>query len=199
MVSFAKRFTAIAAVTDNAEKALMKEVYQRALQNKTEFKRYVQQLPFGLDSTKEFFYETIWNNEPHKWENFLSEELKLLFKAASLGQQEVIEDMGSMIYLTDFEGGSRRFYDDVIQFVLPDLDSEYIEVRKSAFDGIISSIDYGKVEISTIDKMKLQALLKDKSWTIRKWVYLDLKELKMLPDGFNLSFLDTIRMKFYSI
>ncbi len=178
----------------DAEKQLFQEVYNQAIQTEKVLKA-TRQLPFGIDSNREFFYEAISSNAPEKWTDFLAEEIQLLFNAASAGDEGAIEDLGCMTYLLDFEGGERHFYENTAQFLLSKLNDKLPIIRKTAIESIVSCMDYGGFQLQTIDMMKLQAMLKDKDWNVRKWTYMELRDLNLLPSDYKMSFMDKLRMK----
>lgn len=182
-------------LTELGKKELFDEIHRRASADKVRFTNYMRDLEFGFDQDRAIFYETIWSNS-EGFEDWIFDEQIKLIEAAEAGDDGAISDMGSLMYLTQIKTNEKDFYRKSVDFILSKLNSPVSEVREYCMEGIFDLVDMENRNLTNQEIKALRKLLKDSSFKIRIYAYCNLKEEKLLPNGFQLSFFDKTRARF---
>lgn len=177
---------------ESEQQKTLQTILEKANNDKSAFVKFFKSLDYGTMSNRMIFYEAIWKN-PIGWEDFLLCELKWLINTAEQKDEKAIEELSSLFYIVAGKGLSGDFYNKATKFLEPRLNSEIPKIRETALEGIIEiSKSHGK-EIDSQLVNKLRKQLTDKEFDNRLHAYYGLKELKLLPNKFQLSFKDKLK------
>ncbi|MFK7808707.1 MAG: hypothetical protein AB8F74_12960 [Saprospiraceae bacterium] len=174
------------------QQQILKTILEKANNDKSAFVKFFRSLDYGTTSNRMIFYEAIWKN-PVGWEDFLLGELNWLINTAERKDEKAIEELSSIFYIVAGKGLSSDFYNNATKILEPRLASEIPKIRETALEGIIEiSKSHGKgIDSQLVNKLEKQ--LTDKEFDIRLYAYYGLKEFKLLPNNFQLSFKDKLQ------
>ncbi len=179
---------------ENEQQVLLKEINNRGKKDKLEFKDFLSKVGYGLNSNLSIFWEAIWKS-PKGWEEFIYDQLEKLINEAESGNKDALEDISSLMYLTQLEEMSNEFYNKSILLLENGLKSKYVNIRENCSEGILDINDVGKKDLNVDTIKKLQKLLKDENFKLRIYTYSNLNELNLIPKEFKLKKMDVIRAK----
>lgn len=182
-------------LTELGKKELFDEIHRRASADKVRFTNYMRELKFGFDQDRAIFYETIWGRS-EGFEDWIFDEQARLIEAAEAGDDGAVSDMSNLMYLTQINTNEKDFYRKSVDFILSKLNSPVPEVREYCMEGIFDLVDMENRNFAPEEIKALQKLLTDDIFKIRIYTYCNLKEEKLLPSGFQLSFFDRTRARF---
>jgi len=177
---------------------LLKEIEWRARNNREGFRKYMSTLEYGIDSPRCYFYEAIWGNS-QGWEDWLYHEQVQLIMKAEMGDEDAIEELSSLFYLTKVDNMPKDYYQKVMDLMTVKLNSNEVSVREYCSESMLDINDVGNIDFTRDQIRALQNLLKDEVFKIRINTYSNLKEIGLLPNGFRLSTMDRMRARLTGI
>ena len=129
------------------------------------------------------------------WEDFLFEQIEIIVEASDSGNKEAEYELSGLYYLTNIHDLNKSFYTKSIEYLKTKLNSENPEVRKAALENILDLHFESKLQLKPDLIEALQSQLYDKSFDVRHDAYLDLKDFDLIPNQFQRSLMDKIRIK----
>lgn len=173
---------------------LLLAINERAKNDKEGFKHHLSSIGYGINSKLSIYLEALWKS-PKGWDEFIYHLLSKLLTDAENANKEAIEELSSIMYLTQLEEMTNEFYNKSLALLEDALVSPNSEIRKYCSEAILDIKDVGKITLTKSQINKIQKLLEDKNFEIRIYTYSNLKEDKLLPKGFSLKRMDKIRAK----
>lgn len=181
-------------ISTQRQENLLAEIIRRGAKDKVGFQQYLQTLGYGDESDRHIFYEALWDN-PKGWDDVIYEELVQLVKHAERNNEGALQEVSSLLYLTQLEDMTSDFYHKTLKFLLRKLNSPHADIRQYCAEGVLEVSDFGEIPLTTQHISALQRLLYDEVFDVRIDTYSNLKELNLLPADFKLSWLDKSRAK----
>jgi len=179
---------------ESSEDTLLAEIRKRAYENKIDFERFMEELGFGFETKRPIFYEAIWKS-PVDFEDWLYEEQVKLVTAAENGDEDAIFELSSLMFLCRIETENKDFFQKSTAFILSKFNSKSPDVREHCSDALLDLVEMQERNLNSNEIQAFNKLLVDPNFNIRIYTYCNLKELKLLPSGFELSFWDRLRAK----
>ena len=171
---------------------VFEQLLKFANSDKEAFIKYSNSQKLGANSYRPILYEAIMHSA-NGWENFLLEQIKFIIEQADKGNKDAIYEISSIYYLTNISDLEKSFYSSAIEFFKPKLNSKNNEVKKAALEYIIDLHFESKIRLTQNLKEELQKQLEDKTYNVRLYAYLNLKDENLLPVGYKQSKLDKLR------
>jgi|GEM_PF-2730513 len=162
--------------------------------DKQGFIDYINSRPFGVESHRAILYECIMENA-NGWEDFLFEQIQIIVEASESGNQEAEYELSSLYYLTNISDLNKSFYTKSIEYLKTKINSENKKVRKAALENILDLHFESKFQLRPNLIESLQSQLYDKSFDVRHDAYLHLKDFDLIPNQFQRTLIDKIRIK----
>lgn len=171
---------------------VFEELQKFANSDKEGYIKYLNSQKLGPNSYRPILYEAIMDSA-NGWENFLLEEIKFIIEQAEKGDEDATYEISSIFYLTNISDLKKSFYTSAIEFFQSKLNSKNNEVKKAALEYTIDLHNESKIRLTEKLKKQLQVQLKDNSYNVRLYAYLNLKDENLLPQGYKQSILDKFR------
>lgn len=182
-------------LSENDQEVLKAEISAIAESDPKSFYVFMDEMGYGLEYSRPIFYEALSSNTPNNWASFFTNELTKLIQAAEHNQEEAIEELDSIQWMTDIAEMENEYYDKLRKLFFSKLKSPNPEVREQCCTAFFNVLAHMKETANASEIKLLQSLLQDPNIKTKVYAFVDLKEAHLLPAGFQFSFADKIKIK----
>ena len=193
MISLKEEFENYHDLSKAEQESFRNSLLETANQNPAGFISLVHQAPFGSDCPLPIIYQAL-ANDLDQWGSFFVDEFQRLYQLARTAKnpKQYLCNLKEY-YFIDPENFKER--EALVQLAISELENEQPIFRHYAYNTLF------EIDLENDHSMDhiLQRGLYDPDWRIRYWTWSNCDAYEILPDRFNLSWLDKLKAYVFDV